>query len=268
MPVSPEQTLANMGCGPVAQLQQCEAADTSQAPQLSAQNVQHNHCQDLSFAEAVEEYNKLVAQNRIEEHELVLRHLHPQPEPEVLSTDTIEKKGHSDKPMSKNLAQKTIIIDLGSESEDEVDEPTGGVSNKTNNTPQHVQPIESGSKSTPAAKPKNGPDDATNPGKRYVRRPRRRGQWWSVSLEDWERLSEREKQKRSEIPAARPSLKRARPSSPALQATDMKKEPDGPQREDYKDNMTVPTRSSTAVTHSRSSNNKKLRRISIDLTED
>ncbi|OJD32274.1 uncharacterized protein BKCO1_3900042 [Diplodia corticola] len=326
---------------PLADTEPCETANTSPPQNLTEKSQ--------TIVAYVKEWEQLVARNRFEESEMLLRHREqearfflqlscprPGPRSETVSPQPASEE-HSVNPSFGNSTGETIIVDLGSESEDEHEEPTGEeTSVMAENTPQSKQPI------------KNNNQDSINTNASfaeesyYTRRPRHEGGWWSVSEQTWKILSHAEKQKASDIgwametdagmnpafpcthcrqlglecrisaqpavllngstrqrcctycfanalrcylldspdqedttsvlPAiqisdARAKLKRARVSSPVSQPADVKEEEDS--TENTRTSVDQgPVRGSTAVAHSRSSNSKKLRRISIDLSGD
>lgn len=169
MPVSP----STAECGPTA-MELCEAA-----------NPRNSTSQHLTF---VDEYQQLVERNRIEELDLFSRHRKEEAQCyeriHHLRQDTNtqdETACAQPKPNLNLTAPETVIVDLGSDSEEE-DEPAGKAI-----SPQHALPAIDSS------------EIRARPQKYYIRRPESKGKPWSCSEGKWEGLPAQRKKMLSNV---------------------------------------------------------------------
>lgn len=180
MPVLP----STAECGPTA-MELCEAAN----PRNSTS--QHLTLTDQSLVTFADEYQQLVERNRVEELELFSRHR----KEEAQCYERIHHLRQNIKDETAcaqpNLtAPETVIVDLGSDSEEE-GEPAGKAI-----SPQQAVPIRSGSQDKPAI---DSSEIRARPQKYYIRRPESKGTPWSCSEEKWKGLPAQRKKTLSNV---------------------------------------------------------------------
>ncbi|KAF9640963.1 hypothetical protein BFW01_g12769 [Lasiodiplodia theobromae] len=168
MPVSPST-------GRTALVELCEAAN----PQNSTSQHHVLTLADQSLVTAADEYQQLVERNRAEELDLFSRHR--KEEAQCYERIHLRQNTHDAcaQPKPNLTAPETVIIDLGSDSEEEYEPAEKAIS------PQHALPAID--RSEIRAK------------KYYIRRPQSEGTPWSCSEEKWEGMPAKRKETLSNV---------------------------------------------------------------------